>query len=210
MTTKTMVTAMDEQAPTPFGSRCTGIDQHSPDRSHADGRCRRVMMAVALCGAALTLGACGSSSSSTTTTAAPNGTSTSVMPTTSSTTASGSTTTSTTAVVTSVPCPSAGSTTVCEFYSPTKNISCEINTSNALCLTITPARSATLAADGTYMACQGETCLSNAGLGTQSLAYGTSTSNGTYTCLSLPTGMTCTATGRGFTISTSGIVSASA
>jgi len=112
--------------------------------------------------------------------------------------------------ITSVSCPSAGSTTVCEFYSPTKNISCEINVTNLLCLTFDPAESVTLAADGTYTTCQGQACLSNAGVNTGLLAYGTSTSNGTFTCVSRQTGITCTASSTGFAISTSGITQATA
>jgi hypothetical protein len=95
---------------------------------------------------------------------------------------------------------------VCEFYSPTQNISCEIDPGTELCLTWTPPRSATLMPDGTYTTCSGDTCLSNAGVGTGTLAYGTSTSNGTFTCVSRTSGMTCTAEGRGYTISTAGIV----
>ena len=114
------------------------------------------------------------------------------------------------AAIASVPCPSTGSTTVCEFYSPTRNISCQIDGTSALCLTVNPAQSATLTAEGTYTTCQGQNCLSNAGLNTGVLAYGTSTSNGTYTCVSRQTGMTCTASGKGFAIATSGITSAAA
>ena len=149
----------------------------------------------------LVLAACGSSSSSSTTTA-PSTSSSTAGPTTSTTT--------TTAPVTSVPCPSAGSSTVCEFYSPTRNISCEIDPNVELCLTVQPPRAANLAADGTYTTCTGENCLSNAGLNTGTLAYGTSTSNGTFTCVSRQTGMTCTAAGKGYTISTSGIQAATA
>jgi hypothetical protein len=47
-------------------------------------------------------------------------------------------------------------------------------------------------------------------LNTGVLTYGTSTSNGTDTCLSRQTGMSCTASGMGFTILTSGITLATA
>jgi hypothetical protein len=168
-----------------------------------------VVMALGL--TVLALAACGSSSSSsTTTTAGSTSTSTSGAAATTSTAVSTSTTTTTAATVTPVPCPSAGSATVCEFYSPTQNISCEIDPTTELCLTLQPPQAAHLAADGTYTTCTGATCLSNAGVGTQSLAYGTSTSNGTFTCVSRQTGMTCTAAGKGYTISTSGIQAATA
>ena len=126
------------------------------------------------------------------------------------TTAPTSTSTTATAAVTSVSCPTTGSATVCEFYSPTHNISCEIDPTEELCLTANPAQAAHLQADGSYTTCTGETCLSNAGLNTGILAYGTSTSNGTFTCVSRQTGVTCTASGKGFTISTSGIRPATA
>ena len=179
----------------------------------AYGRLRPTAMAIMALGlTALSLAACGSSSSSTTTTTtASTSSSTSGTPATTSTTTSSSTTTTTgAAAVTSVPCPSAGSATVCEFYSPTRNISCEIDPTTELCLTVQPPRAANLAADGTYTTCTGENCLSNAGLNTGTLAYGTSTSNGTFTCVSRQSGMTCTAAGRGYTISTSGIQAATA
>jgi len=178
----------------------------------ASGRARRASVIAGLAvGTILSLAACGSSpTSSTATTAGPTGSSTSV--TAPPTTSAASTPTSTTAptVVTSVPCPSTGSTTVCEFYSPTRNISCEIDPTEELCLTVSPPQAAHLHSDGTYTTCTGENCLSNAGVDTGILAYGTSTSNGTFTCVSRPSGMTCTASGRGFTISTSGIRTTSA
>ncbi len=103
--------------------------------------------------------------------------------------------------------------TVTEFYSPTKNISCEIDSANgpagvnqALCLTLSPAQSATLTASGTLTKCSGQTCLSNAGENTPTLNYETSITLGSITCLSLTTGMKCTlSSGAGFTIASSGI-----
>lgn len=185
------------------------------DTRPANGRARRTsMIAVVTVAAIVSLAACGSSStSSTTTTTSSTGSSTSApAPSPSTTTAASPSTSSTaTAAVTSVPCPSStGPTTICEFYSPTKNISCEIDPAAQLCLTVNPPQAAHLQPDGTYTTCTGETCLSNAGENTGILAYGTSTSNGTFTCVSRPTGMTCTASGKGFTISASGIQAATA
>lgn len=176
------------------------------------GRARRTSVIAALTvGTILSLAACGSSpTSSTATTVGPTGTSTSKTTPTTMNAASTSTSTTAPPVVTSVSCPSTGSTTVCEFYSPTRNISCEIDPTEELCLTVSPPQAAHLHSDGTYTTCMGENCLSNAGLNTGILAYGTSTSNGTFTCVSRPSGMTCTASGKGFTISTSGIRTAPA
>jgi hypothetical protein len=129
-------------------------------------------------------------------------------------TASHSATSSTTGAVTTTTgtlLPQTASVT--EFYSPTKNISCEIDASNgptgvnqALCLTLSPAQSATLTASGTLTKCSGQTCLSNAGENTPTLNYGTSITLGSITCLSLAAGMKCTlSSGAGFTIASSGI-----
>lgn len=168
------------------------------------------LAAITLAAASVLLSACGSYSSSSTTTTGPANTGTSTSGTPTTTTNPSSTTSPIKESIASVPCPSTGSTTVCEFYSPTRNISCEINVTSALCLTSTPAQSVTLTSDGKYRTCQGQTCLSNAGLNTGLLAYGTSTSNGTFTCVSRQTNMTCTASKKGFAISTSGITSATA
>ena len=76
----------------------------------------------------------------------------------------------------------------------------------AMCLTVSPARRASLSAEGVVTTCMGESCLSNAGVNTPTLAYGTETGAGPFTCVSLTEGMTCTvSSGKGFSISTSGI-----
>jgi hypothetical protein len=97
-----------------------------------------------------------------------------------------------------------------EFYSPSKNISCEIDDSASLhevyCETISPPQSVTMALDGTLTRCAGQQCLSNAGLNTPTLPYGTSTGTGPFRCLSTPQGMRCTiSSGRGFAIAAAGI-----
>jgi hypothetical protein len=100
-----------------------------------------------------------------------------------------------------------------EFYSPSRNISCEIDynfgassISQAYCLTVTPQQSATLKLDGSLVKCSGANCLSNAGLNTPELPYGTSISLGPFICLSTTSGMRCTlANGAGYVISTSGV-----
>jgi hypothetical protein len=97
-----------------------------------------------------------------------------------------------------------------EFLSPSGNISCEIDyhragLTQAYCQTITPARSATMDVTGRYTTCTGQQCLGNPGTGTPVLAYGTATGVGPFRCESATSGVTCTAGGKGFQISASGI-----
>ncbi len=100
-----------------------------------------------------------------------------------------------------------------EFFSPTHNISCEIDyrfgsssLSQAFCLTVSPPQSATLNPESSLAKCSGVNCLANAGLNTPVLPYATSITLGPFTCLSLTTGMRCTlANGNGFIIATSGV-----
>ena len=99
--------------------------------------------------------------------------------------------------------------TITEFYSPSKNISCEIDnnvgtsaTTSALCLTISPPKSVTLQTDSSLTECTGVNCLSNAGTNTPTLAYGQSITLGRFTCASSTVGIKCTlANGDGFLIS---------
>jgi hypothetical protein len=100
-----------------------------------------------------------------------------------------------------------------EFYSPSKNISCEIDSdfgsssqSQVLCLTINPARSVVLKTDASLTECSGQQCLSNAGVDTPVLPYGQSITLGPFTCLSSTGGITCTLpSGAGFLIAASGV-----
>jgi len=95
-----------------------------------------------------------------------------------------------------------------EFVSPSNNISCQVGLTNAMCLTGTPAQSVTMGVSGSYTTCTGDQCLSNAGDGTPTLAYGTETGVGPFLCESTTAGVTCTITsGKGFQISRSGITS---
>lgn len=109
--------------------------------------------------------------------------------------------TTTTSVPTTAPSPSAAPSTaapghfipdtssVDEFYSPSQNISCEIDygftepdsasaINNVLCLTISPPQSVHMSIEGSLQTCTGVQCLSNAGLNTPTLAYGDSTGVG--------------------------------
>ena len=160
-------------------------------------------------GAGLALTACGPSTSSAARTATPPA---------SAPTATASSPAAASAVATAAP-----STTFVpmqtaaggEFLSPSGNISCEVDyqlagLTKAYCQTATPARSVSMSASGAYTTCTGQQCLGNPGTGTPTLAYGTATGAGPFRCESAATGVTCLANGKGFRISTSGIVPVSA
>jgi hypothetical protein len=111
------------------------------------------------------------------------------------------------------------SANVCSFYSPSHNISCEIDyqrgagmPDNTYCQITSPRsvqQSVHMDPTGAFTVCTGETCLGNPGLGQATLAYGQTAGIGPFSCLSEVRGVTCTiATGRGFTISSSGITPA--
>jgi hypothetical protein len=165
------------------------------------------MRLLVLPACALVLAACSSSpstsNSATTTTTSPPATSSA--PAHSTTSSSSPSTTSTSGTL--VP----QTATITEFYSPSKNISCEIDnnvgtsaTTSALCLTISPPKSVTLKTDSSLTECTGVNCLSNAGTNTPTLAYGQSITLGPFTCASSTAGIKCTlANGDGFLISSS-------
>ncbi|MEI6453829.1 MAG: hypothetical protein WCO31_04495 [Actinomycetes bacterium] len=108
-----------------------------------------------------------------------------------------------------------------EFYSPSRNISCEINTAPqaggsfadgspiapyVMCMSLNPAQSATLLTDGSVMDCSGVKCLSNAGIDTPILHYDSETGAGPFLCISSTEAMTCkVVSGKGFSISDSGL-----
>jgi hypothetical protein len=163
------------------------------------------MSVLLLPACALALAACSSSptsssSSTTSTTSAPTTTTSAVSGTTSSTTQTSGTLAPQTATVT-------------EFYSPSKNISCEIDNNlgasaltSTLCLTVSPPKSVTLMTDSTLNECTGANCLSNAGENTPTLAYGQSITLGPFTCASSTAGIKCTlASGDGFLISSQAV-----
>jgi hypothetical protein len=101
-----------------------------------------------------------------------------------------------------------------EFRSPTANIHCEIDygppypRNTAFCFSAVPPQSATLSETGSYNSCTGNTCLANPGLGEVELPYGQAVILGPFRCSSYTSGMTCTAQGKGFEISRSGIAPA--
>jgi hypothetical protein len=98
-----------------------------------------------------------------------------------------------------------------QFYSPSMNISCEIDYhyagsmfTSASCLTYSSPKSVSLKTDGTLTECTGIGCLGNAEVNTPTLAYGQSVTLGPFTCASSTAGVTCTiANGDGFLISSS-------
>jgi hypothetical protein len=168
-------------------------------------RRRRSLLLLVPPACALALAACSDSS----TPSASSTTSTTTARSTTSTTAAAGTSTTSQTSGTLVP----QTSTVTEFYSPSKNISCEIDnnvgsggTTSTLCLTLSPPRSVTLMTDGTLDECTGQNCLSNAGENTPTLAYGQSITLGPFTCASSTAGMKCTlASGDGFLISSSAV-----
>ncbi|MEI6700531.1 MAG: hypothetical protein WCL38_02095 [Actinomycetota bacterium] len=102
-----------------------------------------------------------------------------------------------------------------EFYGPTRStgIECEINVpktgadvAQTLCISVTPPQRAVLVEDGTFTTCNGEDCLSNAGLGTMTLVPNTNVHSGPFTCIAGRITMRCTSRNRGgFELSASGI-----
>jgi hypothetical protein len=148
-------------------------------------------------------------------TASPGGTAVTTAPTVARTRASAPATTTSPATSTA-PTPTTSITFVPmqtatggEFLTPSGNIECQIDSqagqAGAYCQTTTPARSVTMDSAGHYTVCTGQQCLANAGDGTPTLFYGTETGVGPFRCESAATGVTCTADGRGFLISASGI-----
>ena len=100
------------------------------------------------------------------------------------------------------------------FYSPSRNINCELDYQRAgipdstFCLSDEPMQSVTMDVNGALTLCDGMKCMANAPPGIPVLAYGQSMVRGPFTCRSETSGVTCTVvSGRGFTISSSGITS---
>ena len=104
----------------------------------------------------------------------------------------------------------------CAFLSPSRNIGCEMDyqhgsgiPDHTYCQSTAPPQSVQMSTDGTFKSCTGDSCLGNSGQGTPTLAYGQNVSLGPFNCRSEASGVTCKVTsGRGFTISNSGITPA--
>jgi hypothetical protein len=121
------------------------------------------------------------------------------------------TTTTTTTGPTSTP-----TIAVPDFLSPSGNIGCELDygrtgvNDGVYCQSFSPPQSVAMATDGSFTPCTGSNCIGNPGENTPTLAYGQATTVGPFTCESTTSGITCTVSGRGFQISSSGITAVGA
>jgi hypothetical protein len=109
---------------------------------------------------------------------------------------------------TTVPVPTSS---VPDFFSPSMNIGCELDygrtgvPDQAYCQTFVPPQSVTMTMAGTFTPCTGDDCVGNPGENTPTLPYGQASAVGPFLCVSATSGVTCTVSGQGFQISTSGI-----
>src|SRR5262245_25108494 len=95
------------------------------------------------------------------------------------------------------------------FYSPSKNISCEVSSGGelggyAFCQSAQNPRSVTLSKQGTLTVCHGTKCLGDAPVEVAFvLGYGKSVEVGNFKCTSKKTGMRCSVSpsGHGFELS---------
>src|SRR5262245_58170121 len=94
------------------------------------------------------------------------------------------------------------------FYSPSKNISCEVSSGGelggyAFCQSAQNPRSVTLSKQGTLKVCHGTKCLGDAPETAFVLGYGKSVEVGNFKCTSKKTGMHCSVSpsGHGFELS---------
>jgi hypothetical protein len=99
------------------------------------------------------------------------------------------------------------------FLSPSGNIGCEVDWQFArigaasLCQTLAPPQSVTIAATGAIEKCSGVACVGHPAKNTPVLGYMSSTTAGPFLCASRFDGVACSAAGRAFLISRSGVVS---
>ena len=93
------------------------------------------------------------------------------------------------------------------FYSPSKNISCEVSSGGergayAFCQSLQKPRSVTLSEQGTLEVCDGTKCLGDGPEDAFELGYGKSVKVGNFECMSKTTGMRCVSpSGNGFELS---------
>lgn len=108
----------------------------------------------------------------------------------------------------------AGRKTVATFYSPSRNVSCEMNDGRpgvgtfVYCQTMKPGRSVKMGVGGKLHVCRGaDHCLGNPGEHTPVLRYGHHVSLKHFRCRSAKAGVTCVVirSGKGFRISRSGV-----
>src|SRR5262249_6290308 len=94
------------------------------------------------------------------------------------------------------------------FYSPSKNISCEVSSRGErgaypFCQSLQKPRSVTLSDQGTLKVCHGTKCLGDGPEDAFELGYGKSVKLGNFTCTSKKSGMRCSVSpsGHGFELS---------
>jgi hypothetical protein len=108
---------------------------------------------------------------------------------------------------------SSASRTTASFYSPSRNLGCELDDRRAgvpnevFCQSLKAPHSVKLGLNGQIRVCRGETCLGNPGEGTPVLAYGRQITVGRFRCFSLMTGVKCIVirSGKGFLIDKAGV-----
>jgi hypothetical protein len=105
--------------------------------------------------------------------------------------------------------PAQGARTSAEFFSPSGNIACEMETTFVICLLMNPPfHKATLNRRGHTAICNGLKCSGDLGEGKHgTLRYGHSITVGRFRCTSRSTGMTCKVvkTGKGFRLNRTGV-----
>jgi hypothetical protein len=92
--------------------------------------------------------------------------------------------------------------TVARFFSPTRNLGCEVRPSSVFCQSMMRPHSVRMGATGRYAVCRGLRCVGNAPEGTPILRYGRQITLGRFRCTSLRQGVRCIVIdiGRGFLI----------
>jgi hypothetical protein len=118
-----------------------------------------------------------------------------------------------TAAVTAGQAASSASRTTASFYSPSRNLGCELDDrragvpSEVFCQSLKTPHSVKLGLNGRIKICRGESCLGNPGEGTPVLAYGRQVTVGRFRCFSLTAGVKCIviSSGKGFLIDKAGV-----
>ena len=107
---------------------------------------------------------------------------------------------------------SATATTYAGFYSPSRNISCEMadrdaRGSSVYCQSVKTPKNVRLSLDGRLKICRGAKCLGNPAESTRALGYGRKMTIGRFACSSRKSGVQCSVirSGKGFLISRTGV-----
>ena len=107
---------------------------------------------------------------------------------------------------------SATATTYGGFYSPSRNISCEMadrdaRGSSVYCQSVKTPKNVRLSLDGRLKICRGAKCLGNPAESTPALGYGRKMTIGRFACSSRKSGVQCSVirSGKGFLISRTGV-----